>query len=128
MNKRTKAVRERVLRREELTAGATIEAIRRGMTYDVRRLHDADGDLKPLTELTEEEAWCIAGFDVVMKNATAGDGKIDRVLKVKLMPRYQYVELAAKHLGMLTERMEITGGEELIARLLAGRRRAAEGK
>ena len=64
VNKAVRKVRERLLRREELTAAATIEAIRRGMTYDVRRLHDEHGDLKPLTELTEEEAWCIAGFEL----------------------------------------------------------------
>ena len=126
LNKRTRAIRERLLRDEELTVESTVEAIRRGLTFDIRRLIDKDGDLRPLHELTEEEAWPIAGIEWVMKNATAGDGKIDRILKVKFQPRHPAVELAAKHLGMLTEKLELSGDDALMQALLEGRRRAAE--
>ena len=34
----------------------------------------------------------IVGVEHVMKNAAAGDGIIDRVLKIKLAPRDRYVE------------------------------------
>lgn len=83
--------------------------MRRGQQYDARCLFTDDGKLKPITELTEEEAWCIAGFEIVIKNAAAGDGHTDTVHKVKLIDRGRYVELAAKHQGMLTEKVEHSG-------------------
>lgn len=109
LNAKTHAIRARVLRDQELSAETTVEAIRRGQQYDARALFTADGKLKPITELTEEEAWCIAGFEIVIKNAAAGDGHTDTVHKVKLIDRGRYVELAAKHQGMLTEKVEHSG-------------------
>lgn len=128
LNKRTRALRARLLRDEELTVESTVEAIRRGQQYDIRQLLNEQGNFKPIQELTEEEAWCIAGAEVIVKNAEAGDGHTDRVLKLKFVDRGRYVELAAKHQGMLTDKFEVTGGEALIATLLAGRKRAAESR
>jgi len=64
------------------------------------------GDLKPMHELTEAQAQSITSIEVVMKNAVAGDGQVDRVLKIRLAPREKYVELAARHYGMLLDRTE----------------------
>ena len=116
LNKRTRAIRARLLRDEELTVESTVEAIRRGQQYDIRRLLDKRGNFKPLQDLSEEEAWCIAGVEVIIKNAKAGDGHVDEVLKLKFIDRGRYVELAAKHQGMLVERMEVdvtAAGERL---------------
>jgi hypothetical protein len=109
LNKRTAAIRERLLRDEALTVESTVEAIRRGQQYDIRRLLNEKGQFKPLHELTEEEAWCIAGAEVVLKNAEAGDGHTDKVLKLKFIDRRGYVELAAKHQGMLSEKVQVQG-------------------
>ncbi len=108
-NKRTQALRERLLRDEALTVESTIEAIRRGQNYDLRRLFDSDGRLKPIVDLTEEEAWCIAGVEIIVKNAEAGDGHTDTVHKIKLVDRGRYVELAAKHQGMLKDKLTLDG-------------------
>lgn len=122
-NKRTAAIQERLLREEALTVESTVEAIRRGQQYDIRRLLDAKGNFKPIQDLSEEEAWCIAGAEVIIKNAAAGDGHTDRVLKVKFMDRGRYVELAAKHLGMLIERLEVSGEVTLGQKIAAARKR-----
>lgn len=124
-NKLTAAVRARILRDEALTVESTVEAIRRGQQYDIRHLLDASGNFKALKDLTEEEAWCIAGAEIIVKNAEAGDGHTDRVLKLKFIDRGRYVELAAKHQGMLTEKVEHTLSDELLARLDRGRLRNA---
>lgn len=128
LNRRTRLVRERLLRDEALSVESTVEAIRRGQNYDLRRLFDDCNNLRPLTDLTEEEAWCIAGFEIVIKNAEAGDGHTDTVAKVKLVDRGRYVELAARHQGMLTDKVELKGGEAMIQALLAGRERAAKSR
>src|SRR3990167_258122 len=126
LNKRTRALRARLLRDEELTVESTVEAIRRGQNFDIRRLYHDDGRLKELNELTEEEAWPIIGIDIVRENIKGGDGHSDTVLKYKLDRRIGYVELAAKHQGMVTDKLEVSAADDLIAALLEGRKRAAE--
>ena len=107
VNKRTLVLRARILRDEELTVSATIEAIRRGQTYDIRALLDAHGNFRPLQELTEEEAWCIAGLEAIVRR----DGQETlHVLKLRFIDRARYVELAARHQGMLRDRVTVDGG------------------
>ena len=55
------------------------------------------------TELPEASLMEIAGFEVVIKNAAAGDGHTDRVLKVRLKDQAAFVQTAMKHLGLLAE-------------------------
>jgi phage terminase small subunit len=107
---RTKAIRERLLKDVALSAESTIEAIRRGAQYDIRAFFDANGNLRPLKELSEAEAWAVAGFEVVIKNVTAGDGQQDTVAKIKLVDRSKYVDMAAKHFGLLIDKVEHSGG------------------
>ena len=126
LNKRTAAIRERLLRDEELTVESTVESIRRGQQYDIRRLLDEHGNFKPIHQLTEEEAWCIGGVEVIIKNAKAGDGHTDEVLKLKFVDRGRYVELAAKHLGMLIERLEVSGEVTLSQKIAAARKRLGQ--
>lgn len=89
------------LQKVGLTAEAVLEAIRRQVQGDVRTLFRPDGTLKPITELTEEEASLIAGFEIIKKNAEAGDGHIDTVHKVRLKDQSRFVEMAAKHFRLL---------------------------
>ena len=49
----------------------------------------------------------LANYETVVRNLTAGDGKVDVVLKVKLEPKLQALEMLAKHLGLLVERQEV---------------------
>lgn len=126
LNRRTSALRARILRDEELSVEATVEAIRRGQQYDIRRLLNQDGNFKPIHELTEEEAWCIAGAEVIIKNAKAGDGITDTVLKLKFIDRGRYVELAAKHQGMLIEQREVNVTVNVVDALQAARKRFAQ--
>jgi phage terminase small subunit len=112
-NRRTAALRERILREEALSVESTVEAIRRGQNFDLRRLFDEAGNLKPIHQLSEEDAAMIAGLEVVIKNAQAGDGHTDTVHKIKLVDRGRYVELAAKHQGMLKEKTEVSGELEI---------------
>lgn len=124
LNKVTAAVQRR-LAQSELSAQATVEAIRRGALGDVRRLFDSAGDLKPITELDEEDAWLIAGFDVVRRNLESGDGHSDTIVKVKLIDRARYVEMAAKHHGLMVERHEHSMTDAMLERLDRGRLRSA---
>ena len=117
---------EKQLERKRLTADEVMEAIARVVRADVRDLFDDAGNLKPIKQLTAEQASLLAGLEIIKKNAEAGDGKIDTVHKVKLKDVSRYVEMAAKHFALLTDVVKVSTDETRLARLLAGRQRAAK--
>lgn len=137
MRPQTRERLKAIQRTAELDAEVVIEQIARGALYDPRNLFDQQGNIKPIHKLTEAEASCIAGFEIVLKNAAAGDGVVDRVLKVKLTDRAKYVEMAAKYHSLLVDKVEVDVNVQLVgskldkARLAAARRnvpkRLAEG-
>ena len=121
-------VTARQLDKAELTASRTLEEMRRLAFSNVQDLFDENGDMRPIQELTREQAACIASIEVVMKNATAGDGKVDRILKVKTWDKPKVIEMLGKHFALLVDRVRVEGDDELIKALHAGRERAAKAK
>lgn len=119
---------QKVLDKVGLKAEDVMEVIRRHVHRDIRKLYDEKGNLKPIHELTAEEATMIAGVETIVKNAQAGDGHTDTVLKVKLQDQAKYVEIAAKHFGLLIERIEHSGTVSLEDRIKQGRTRAGTRK
>lgn len=114
------------LERADLSASRTLEEMRRLAFSNVQDLFDEQGNLRPIQQLTREQAACIASIEVIMKNATAGDGKVDRVLKLKTWDKPRVLEMLGKHFALLTERVQIEASDGLIQALLEGRKRAAE--
>jgi hypothetical protein len=124
----TRARAALVQQHAELSQEAVVEQMARGALYDPRGFFDTKGNLIPLHKLTEAQAQCIAGFEVVMKNAAAGDDKVDRVLKYKLVDRAKFVEMAAKLHGLQITKIDATMNvQEIGRRLDAARLRAAKG-
>jgi hypothetical protein len=52
----------------------------------------------------------VAGLDVVIKNAEAGDGHTDRVLKLRTHDKLKALELWAKYRGLLTDKHDVRSG------------------
>lgn len=117
--------KSRQLNTADLSASRVLEELRRLAFADLRRLFDKRGNLKPIHELTADEAACLAGFEVIKKNAEAGDGVIDTIHKVKVLDKTRSLEMLAKHFALLVERIQVDDEEGRIARLLAGRQRVA---
>ena len=84
--------------------------------------------LRVITDLDAEHAAALAGFEAVIKNAAAGDGATDLVHKIKFWNKLDALNALAQHLGLLKNQMEVTGLEDLFARLDAGRARNAPRK
>jgi phage terminase small subunit len=114
------------LARAELTADRVLEEYRRLGFSNVQHLLDADGNLRPLHELPAEVAAAISSVEVVMKNAAAGDGKIDRVLKIRLWDKTRTLNDLARHFALLVDRVEISGDVSLTAKIAAARQRGAQ--
>lgn len=112
----------------DLSAERVLREIAKLSFSNVKTLFDENGNLRPVHLLTDDEAACIASLEVIKKNAEAGDGKIDTVHKVKVWDKTRSLEMLAKHFALLTEVVKHTTDDDNIAKLLAGRKRAAEAK
>jgi len=73
-------------------------------------MFDSSGNLKPPALWTKDQSACVQSFDVVSRNLTAGDGSTDVILKVRMYDKTKALDSLAKHLNLLTERVEHTGG------------------
>lgn len=97
------------LKSADLTAVRILEELRRIGLSDMRSFFTEDGNLKKLNELTEDQGACLASFEVIKKNAEAGDGHTDVVHKFRVWDKLKALEMLAKHFALLTEKLEHLG-------------------
>lgn len=95
--------------RNELTVDRVLEEWRRIGFSDLRTFFRDDGNLKSMKELTPEQGAALAGTEVIIKNAAAGDNHQDTVHKIKLHDKVRVLEMMGKRFGLLTERMDHHG-------------------
>ena len=95
------AAEKQRLEANKVSATRVIEENRRIGFNDPRRFIAASGNLKPITEWTEEMAAAVSKIEVVKKNAAAGDGHTDTVVKLWFWNKNAALELLSKHLGLL---------------------------
>ena len=87
-------------------ASEVLEELRLQAHSRIGDFFDASGELKPLHTLSAAQQACISGYEMVMKNATAGDGQSDRVLKIKLWDKMKALDLAMQHFALLQTKPE----------------------
>jgi phage terminase small subunit len=90
-----------------ITAEGVLEQLRRIAMFDPRSMFDERGNLMHPKDWPATARTCMASFEVIMKNMTSGDGVIDKVAKVKLVDRLAALEMLAKHLGLMTNKVEV---------------------
>jgi hypothetical protein len=78
----------------------TLEELRRVAFSDISRFFDVRGNLKPLDQVALEDRATIASIEVVSKNTAADDGKMERVLKIRLKDKMRALKMAMKHFGL----------------------------
>lgn len=93
----------------EVTAERTMLEIAKLAFADRRAVWDDDGRLKPFSKWGPDEAALLEGFEVIIKNAQAGDGQTDTVHKVKLATKLGALEILAKHFGIMTDKVKVEG-------------------
>jgi phage terminase small subunit len=94
-----------------VTADRVLQELARVAFFDARKLLNADGSLKAITDLDDDTAGALAGLDVLEEFAGSGEDRklIGYTKKVKLPNKVEALGLAMKHLGMLRERVEHSG-------------------
>lgn len=100
-----------------LSAARVLEELRRLAFADMRGFFDANGNMLPIQSLSAEQGSQIASLEVIIKNAKAGDGVTDEIHKFKVWDKSRALEMLAKHYGLLTEKVEHSGGIHIIHEL-----------
>lgn len=97
--------------RTEITQDRVLREIASLSFADIRQLFDSNGRLRSVHELPDDVASAIASVDSYEEFAGSGDERrrIGEVRKIKLWDKVSALTLLAKHLGMLTEKREISG-------------------
>jgi phage terminase small subunit len=91
----------KVQRDTGITLERTLREIAKGAFYDARKFFDDKGELRRVTDLDDDTASALAGFEVTEEFHGRGE---DRELagytkKVKLADRKGYLDMLMKHLG-----------------------------
>lgn len=109
--------REARANRLRLTADAVLNKIASVGNYDPRKMFDDNGSMLPLKSLGNDEAAAIQGFEVTeIRNS---DGEVIGVSKkVRLADRMPALDKLARHMGLLKDRVEVSGDESNPIRLL----------
>lgn len=92
---------------------------------DIRALFDDQGNFLPIKEWPDDIARAVASVEVVKKNVTTGDGKVDDVLKVRLWDKVGKLTNLMRMHGQLTEKQELNVNVNVTHRLAEGRKRVA---
>lgn len=94
---------------------------------DVRKFFNSDGSAKAITELDEDSARAVAGFEMAELFTGSGEERATAgyIKKFKLTDKTKALEQLGRHLKMFTDRIELSGDEEILKALDEGRRRAA---
>ena len=93
--------------------------------YDPADYWNANGSAKAMHEIGEDARRAIGGFECAeLYEGSGGErAQVGYIKKFKLMDKGRALELAARVQKMLVDRVEITNADELVKRLVAGRKR-----
>lgn len=96
--------------RTEVTADRVIKELARLAFSDTRKLFDGDGTPLDITDLDDDTAACITGVDVQqIKLGDGSDDSVAQVKKIRMADKVRALELLSKHLGLLTDKVQISG-------------------
>ena len=105
-----------LLAKAGLSAQHVLEVIRRHVMRDVRQLVSEDGTFKKLEELSLDEAGII---DKIVEEP-------DGTLTYRIESLHKWVEMAAKHFSLLTERVDLVDHRHIEDKLIEARERAVK--
>ena len=106
---RIERLEEQRLKRHAVTADRAIVEMAKIAFADIRKAFDENGNLKPIGELDDDTASAIAGLEVQTERTRGEDETITHTHKLKLNDKRAALDSLFKHLGLFTEKVELTG-------------------
>lgn len=95
--------------RTHITQDRVLQELARIAFFDIRRLYREDGSMKAPNELDDEAAAVLSGIEVLEEFGGEDRTLIGYTKKAKVWDKGSALTLAMRHLGMLTDKAEITG-------------------
>jgi phage terminase small subunit len=103
---------QKITAKREITAEWVLDGIAKVAAFDVRKLYNVDGSLKPITELDDETSAAVAS---VGTRELYADGKPFGVLKnIKMADRLRALELLGRYLKLFVDRVEHSADKEFV--------------
>ena len=108
----------------ELSIDRVLLEIRRLAFQDVRKLYDADGNLKPIQDLDDDTAACIAGFEQeeIWRGVGEERENVGRLQKIKRWDKLRALDQAMSYLGMHKTIAPGAGGSFSLSIELSGKK------
>ncbi len=99
------------LERNEITAERVLAELARVAFFDVRKLLNPDGTMKPLDQLDDDTALAIAGLDLAEIRDEDGS-PIGVLKKIKIADKLVALDKLARNFGLLQDKLKISGDPE----------------
>lgn len=102
----------------DISADRVLAELARLAFHDPRRFFDADGRIRPITELDNETAMAVAGIETMHKVVGDEEDGCVVVTKIKLADKGINLERLGRYLKLFTDKVEHSGKvtlEQLIA-------------
>jgi phage terminase small subunit len=125
---RIEKANDKVNAKLDLTVERVKQEIARLAYYDPQAFWNENGTAKPIHEIDEDARRAICGFETAELFTGSGEDRATAgyIKKFKLADKPRALELAARHLKMLTDKVEFSGADEIVRRLVAGRARVGQ--
>jgi phage terminase small subunit len=102
----------------DYSAERTLEEIARIAFFDVRAIMNADGSVKPITQLDDNAAAAIAGMDVTEITIGKGDDAVAGVVKkLKFAPKAVALDMLMRYHSQYRDKLEVGGSVTLISHI-----------
>lgn len=121
------AARDEFYKGQHMNAAEAFAITSEMARVNYRQFFDAQGNLLPPGEWSEAMGLALSGLEVIIKNAQAGDGVTDTVHKLRLVDRTRVLDMVHRINGSYAaDKLEVTDGDQVAARLNAARKRLAQ--
>lgn len=113
----------------EISADRVLEGLAALAFFDIRKLYDEKGNLRPVAELDEITAQALCGIEVEEAYEHFGKGQAKPVgvlKKVKLADRGINLERLGRYFKLFTDKVEVSGFDGLADAIARARKRAAK--
>jgi len=123
-------LQQQIAKKLEVSAEKVVQRLKQLAFFDVRKLYNPDGSLKPITELDDETAAAICSIQVGKLYEHYAKGKAQHVgttIKIKLCDRGINLERLGRYIpGLFKDKVDVAGTVSIADIIAAGRKRVAE--
>lgn len=109
-----------------VTAERVLQELARLAFGDVRAIFTETGELRRPEDWPDDLAAAISSVELVTE--AKGKGVVEHVAKVRLWDKGRALELLARHLGMLNDKLKLEAGEGIADALMRARQRRRSGE